>query len=98
MIHVPDSYEFPYDDLNESLKDSLAQFVYSKYWRTYWLILFNSTVISLTFMNKNIKISQKPVAKATQECLMEHSLGKNQNSIDYFMRKLIFVDLALFLG
>ena len=46
-------------------------------------------------MNKNIKISQKPIAKATQECLMEHSLGKNQKSIDYFRRKLIFVDLAL---
>ena len=27
MIHVPDSYEFPYDDLNEHLEDSLAQFV-----------------------------------------------------------------------
>ena len=46
-------------------------------------------------MNKNIKISQKPIAKATQECLMEHSLGKNQKFIDYFRRKLIFVDLAL---
>ena len=27
MIHVPDSYEFPYDDLNKPLEDSLAQFV-----------------------------------------------------------------------
>ena len=46
-------------------------------------------------MNKSIKISQKPMAKATQECLMEHSLGKNQKLIDYFRRKLIFVELAL---
>ena len=27
MIHVPDSYEFPSDDLNEPLEDSLALFV-----------------------------------------------------------------------
>ena len=26
---------------------------------------------------------------------MEHSLGKNQKSINYFREKLIFVDLAL---